>query len=72
MFEINANWMIVAFFFASAAQLFVKFTPLQINNKKDDGCTMLHVAAYYDNLYFIKVLADSVSCIYNCTDMHYM
>ena len=50
----------------SVIEMFIKVTPQHVNNKKDDGYTMLQLAALNGNIYVVNALAASVSC----TDMH--
>ena len=47
----------------SVVEMFIKLTPQFINNKKDDGYTMLHLAALNGNIYVVNALAASVSCV---------
>ena len=48
-------------YFISVIEMFVKVTPQHINNKKDDGYTMLQLAALSGNIYVVNALAASVS-----------
>eukprot|EP00731_Ephydatia_muelleri_P025809 Em0017g892a len=43
----------------SAIELFIKLTPQYINDKKNDGYTMLHLAALNGNVYVVNALAAS-------------
>eukprot|EP00731_Ephydatia_muelleri_P025552 Em0017g635a len=52
----------------AAVELFVRYTPQSINNQKEDGFTMLHLAALNNNILVVNALAASEHCdlnIYN-------
>ena len=50
--------------FTSIVEMFIKVTPQHINNKKDDGFTMLQLAALNGNIEVVNALASSVSCMH--------